>query len=98
MHTLAVGTDYKQQLLEIWRNAKGKERDALLWGDEVRKTCLSRVVLTVQIEYLVVNFEDQERKVKLSLRQADILAALASNADLLKQGGGVPELIRGTVK
>jgi hypothetical protein len=24
-----------QQLLAIWRNAKGKERDALLWGDEV---------------------------------------------------------------
>lgn len=25
----------KQQLLEIWNKAKGKERDALLWGDEV---------------------------------------------------------------
>jgi hypothetical protein len=24
-----------QQLLEIWNKAKGKERDALLWGDEV---------------------------------------------------------------
>jgi len=24
-----------QQLLAIWRRAKGKERDALLWGDEV---------------------------------------------------------------
>ncbi|QIW96123.1 hypothetical protein AMS68_001641 [Peltaster fructicola] len=73
-----------EQLLEIWRNAKGKERDALLWGDE--------------IEYLVVNFEDEKRSVKLSLRQADILAALASNAELLRQGGGVPDLIRGPVK
>jgi glutamate--cysteine ligase catalytic subunit len=25
-----------KQLLEIWNKAKGKERDALLWGDEVR--------------------------------------------------------------
>jgi hypothetical protein len=30
-----------QQLLAIWRNAKGKERDALLWGDEVRLTQVS---------------------------------------------------------
>ncbi|PQE25480.1 glutamate-cysteine ligase protein [Rutstroemia sp. NJR-2017a WRK4] len=27
-----------QQLLAIWNRAKGKERDALLWGDEVRKS------------------------------------------------------------
>lgn len=26
-----------QQLLEIWNKAKGKERDALLWGDEVTR-------------------------------------------------------------
>lgn len=25
-----------QQLLANWRRARGKERDALLWGDEVR--------------------------------------------------------------
>lgn len=25
-----------QQLLEIWNKAKGKERDIMLWGDEVR--------------------------------------------------------------
>lgn len=24
-----------EQLLAIWKRAKGKERDALLWGDEV---------------------------------------------------------------
>ncbi|KAF2628458.1 hypothetical protein BU25DRAFT_339139, partial [Macroventuria anomochaeta] len=24
-----------EQLLAIWRDYKGKERDALLWGDEV---------------------------------------------------------------
>jgi hypothetical protein len=28
-------TEDIQQLLSIWNRAKGKERDALLWGDEV---------------------------------------------------------------
>ncbi|KAK4897847.1 glutamate--cysteine ligase [Elasticomyces elasticus] len=73
-----------EQLLAIWRRAKGKERDALLWGDE--------------IEYLVVVFDDDKREVKLSLRQSDILAALATDAELLKQGGGVPDLQEGYKK
>ncbi|KAK4508370.1 hypothetical protein PRZ48_002108 [Zasmidium cellare] len=73
-----------EQLLAIWNRAKGKERDALLWGDE--------------IEYLVVSFDDEKREVKLSLRQADILEALANDAELLKQGGGVPDLAVGEAK
>ncbi|KAF2817688.1 putative glutamate-cysteine ligase Gcs1 [Mytilinidion resinicola] len=73
-----------EQLLAIWRRAKGKERDALLWGDEV--------------EYLVVCYDDENRKVRLSLRQADILAALAADEKLLEQGGGVPDVQRGHVK
>jgi glutamate--cysteine ligase catalytic subunit len=71
-------TGWKKQLLAIWRRAKGKERDALLWGDEV--------------EYLVVAFDDDQKKVRLSLRQADILKALAEDEDLVKQGGCVPAL------
>jgi glutamate--cysteine ligase catalytic subunit len=51
-----------------------------------------------QIEYLVVNFDDQKKEVKLSLRQADILEALANDAELLRQGGGVPDLARGDPK
>lgn len=43
-------------------------------------------------------FDDEKREVKLSLRQADILEALASDAELLKQGGGVPDLARGRPK
>ncbi|KAF2197317.1 GCS-domain-containing protein [Delitschia confertaspora ATCC 74209] len=73
-----------QQLLAIWQNARGKERDALLWGDEV--------------EYLVVCYDDENRKVRLSLRQADILAALATDEKLLDQGGGVPDVQRGDVR
>ncbi|KAF2278785.1 glutamate-cysteine ligase [Westerdykella ornata] len=72
-----------EQLLAIWNHAKGKERDAMLWGDE--------------IEYLVVAYDEDAHKVRLSLRQADILAALASDEKLLSQGGGVPDLERGSV-
>jgi glutamate--cysteine ligase catalytic subunit len=49
----------------------------------------------VQIEYLVVSFDDGGREVKLSLRQADILAALANDAKLIAQGGGVPDIKTG---
>ena len=46
----------------------------------------------IQIEYLVVAFDGEHRKVKLSLRQADILEALAEDEALSKQGGCVPDL------
>ena len=45
-----------------------------------------------QIEYLVVTFDDEHKKVRLSLRQADILDALANDENLRKQGGCVPDL------
>lgn len=51
-----------------------------------------------QIEYLVVCYDEQNRKVRLSLRQADILAALASDEKLLREGGGVPDVQRGPIK
>lgn len=37
-------------------------------------------------------FEDEERRVKLSLRQADILKALAADENLCKHGGVVPDV------
>ena len=43
-------------------------------------------------------YDEQNQKVRLSLRQADILAALASDEKLLKQGGGVPDVQRGVIK
>ncbi|KAF7547229.1 hypothetical protein G7046_g9061 [Stylonectria norvegica] len=67
-----------KQLLAIWNKAKGKERDALLWGDEV--------------EYLVVTYSKDDPKVMLSLRQAEILEALAEDQELAKEGGCVPAL------
>ncbi|TGJ81470.1 hypothetical protein E0Z10_g7297 [Xylaria hypoxylon] len=67
-----------KQLLEIWNKAKHKERDAMLWGDEV--------------EYIVVRYSEAAPSVLLSLRQADILSALAADEELSAKGGGVPDL------
>lgn len=43
-------------------------------------------------------YDEEHRKVRLSLRQADILAALAADEKLLRQGGGVPDIEKGPVK
>ncbi|KIX05500.1 uncharacterized protein Z518_06372 [Rhinocladiella mackenziei CBS 650.93] len=64
-----------EQLLAIWRKARGKERDALLWGDE--------------IEYLVVVIDDEHEKARLSLCQAEVLEALARDQELAKKGAVV---------
>ncbi len=40
----------------------------------------------------MVAVEENKRKVKLSLRQADILEALAADEDLCNEGGVVPDL------
>ncbi|KAL2264822.1 hypothetical protein VTJ83DRAFT_7332 [Remersonia thermophila] len=66
-----------KQLLEIWNKAKGKERDAMLWGDEV--------------EYLVVTYSKDDPKVLLSLRQADILDALAQDKSLAQRCSPAPD-------
>lgn len=47
---------------------------------------------------MVVSFDDEKKEVKLSLRQAEILEALAKDEELLKQGGGVPDIAQGVVK
>ncbi|KAL2159694.1 hypothetical protein VTH06DRAFT_2263 [Thermothelomyces fergusii] len=63
-----------KQLLELWNKAKGKQADAMLWGDEV--------------EYLVVSYSEQDPKVLLSLKQADILEALEHDKGLSKKANG----------
>ena len=45
-----------------------------------------------QVEYLVVNYKAEDPNVTLSLRQADILHALAHDVELCKDGGCVPDL------
>lgn len=45
-----------------------------------------------------MTYDDDKRQVRLSLRQADILEALASDEKLLAQGGGVDEIQRGSAR
>jgi glutamate--cysteine ligase catalytic subunit len=44
-----------------------------------------------------VCYDDENRKVRLSLRQAEILEALATDEKLLEQGGGVPDINHGAL-
>jgi glutamate--cysteine ligase catalytic subunit len=44
------------------------------------------------VEYLVVVYDENNKEVVVSLRQADILKALANDTELTSQGGGVPDL------
>lgn len=48
--------------------------------------------MTAQVEYLVVLWTEDDQRVLLSLRQADILKALANDTELTSGGGGVPDL------
>ncbi len=45
-----------------------------------------------QIEYLVVAIDEEHKKVRLSLCQADVLKALAKDQELAKQDTMVPDL------
>jgi hypothetical protein len=45
-----------------------------------------------QVEYLVVTYAKDKPEVTLSLRQADILQALAHDEELTSGGGCVPDL------
>ncbi|KAJ5111540.1 hypothetical protein N7532_002075 [Penicillium argentinense] len=72
-----------EQLLANWRRARGKERDALLWGDE--KLIIPPSI--TQVEYLVVALDDSSKKARLSLAQAEILKSLARDEALWQAGG-----------
>lgn len=76
----------------------------MLCSGEMRSLYLSRtpyhplLELTYpQVEYLVVTYNKDEEKVLLSLRQAQILEALAADKELAKEGC-VPALQDGPVQ
>ncbi|KDQ20142.1 hypothetical protein BOTBODRAFT_27552 [Botryobasidium botryosum FD-172 SS1] len=50
------------QFLNVWRKFKSRQNDVFTWGEE--------------IEYMIVSFDDQAKKVDLSLRQTEILEAI----------------------
>ncbi|KAG8213939.1 GCLC protein [Butyriboletus roseoflavus] len=68
------------QFLHTWDRVKDRHGDELLWGDEVSPTWLPRwlplLTQLLQIEYMVIAFDDETKNAKLSLRQTEILAKL----------------------
>ncbi|KAF8443156.1 glutamate-cysteine ligase-domain-containing protein [Boletus edulis BED1] len=63
------------QFLHIWDEAKDRDGDELLWGDE--------------LEYMVIAFDDETKNAKLSLRQAEILASL--NKSIVDLKADIPD-------
>ena len=63
-------------------------------SDRITKHC---ALSPTQIEYLVVAIDEQQRKVRLSLCQADVLEALARDQALSKQDTVVPDLQNGAL-
>lgn len=55
------------QFLNLWEATKDSQKDCLLWGDE--------------IEYMVVSYDDENEKAKLSLRVWEILLELAKEEE-----------------
>lgn len=55
------------QFLNLWEATKDSKKDCLLWGDE--------------IEYMVVSYDDENKKAKLSLRVWEILLELAKEEE-----------------
>ncbi|KAJ1914272.1 glutamate--cysteine ligase, partial [Tieghemiomyces parasiticus] len=62
-----------EQFLNIYRKNKDRQNDAHLWGDE--------------IEYIVVSFDDEHRKARISVRAYDMLARLTKK----EQEANTPE-------
>lgn len=62
-------------------------------GGHLYTSEIEGVRLTVgKVEYIVVNYDENDPKVTLSLRQADILHSLAHDDELKEKGGCVPDL------
>ncbi|KAJ1948565.1 glutamate--cysteine ligase, partial [Linderina pennispora] len=51
-----------EQFLHIWRNMKDRQKDRLLWGDEV--------------EYMMVSLDHTSRRARLSQRAHEVLTLL----------------------
>ncbi|CAG8729227.1 5768_t:CDS:2, partial [Dentiscutata heterogama] len=55
------------QFLSIYNKSKNREKDCLLWGDE--------------IEYMIIAYDDGDKNAKLSLKASDILHELQKEAE-----------------
>ena len=56
-----------EQFIKIYHKVKDREKDSLLWGDE--------------IEYMVLELDDKDETVRVCLRAQDILAHLKRTTD-----------------
>ncbi|KAF0488248.1 GCS-domain-containing protein [Gigaspora margarita] len=61
------------QFLSIYNKTKDREKDCLLWGDE--------------IEYMIITYDDEAKNVKLSLRALDILNELQKEEEEASRKG-----------
>jgi glutamate--cysteine ligase catalytic subunit len=64
-----------KQLINTFQRMKERTRDSLKWGDEV--------------EYVVVDFDDANRRVRLCLRGVEILQVLQGPENDAIHAGGV---------
>jgi glutamate--cysteine ligase catalytic subunit len=68
------------QFLHTWDRVKDRHGDELLWGDEVSchwsRPLAPILTYLLQIEYMVIAYDEKNKNAKLSLRQTEILAKL----------------------
>ncbi|KAJ1836125.1 glutamate--cysteine ligase [Coemansia sp. RSA 2711] len=71
-----------EQFLHIWRNTKDRQKDRLLWGDE--------------IEYMLISLDHKNRRARLSQRGHELLSTLqleeSEQLKLAGQTGEKPDL------
>ncbi|KAL3120274.1 hypothetical protein niasHT_010053 [Heterodera trifolii] len=61
------------QFIALYHRVRGRERDQLRWGDEIK--------------YTIVKFDDEHKKVRVSLRAKDLLDALMASEDVNRSLG-----------
>lgn len=69
------------QFLNIWDRLKDRQGDELLWGDEVLRFPSSQslhplISRPLQVEYMIVQLDEDAKDAVLSLCQTDILGKL----------------------
>ncbi|CAG8686079.1 45543_t:CDS:10, partial [Gigaspora margarita] len=70
------------QFLSIYNKTKNREKDCLLWGDE--------------IEYMLIAYDDENKNAKLSLRASDIFNELQKEVEEMLRKGYIIAIPSGT--
>ncbi|KAL8935356.1 MAG: hypothetical protein Q9216_005471 [Gyalolechia sp. 2 TL-2023] len=91
-HLESLPYDFRTSGIDLWDPIHHDTLGTPLEWPEAKKAADQVRQWGIEIEYLVIAYDDQKQKVKLSLRQADILDALSKDEALQKKGGCVPEI------